>query len=771
MAFFKKKKNKSSSKITPIDDAPFELSDIVSADDQVLTLDDQIEKLTSELNLSPEDELSATVEAVVATAASLIEPKDSPKVPAETISSIPKASIDEKIEKTESKTLENKTSKSQTPKNEISEKKATVKKIAPAANDKKDIEDVTDISEFRLETSSFSQTQSNISEIRTDVTLISADIQGGDELYRRALQRIEGLMGQVEKAEVDFSVLNRLEPENRRLKARLRTNQSELESNKNKLNLVSTDLEDHRARLDEKTAQFEDARSKLVVTTKTLREYNRRLKDAKADLERHTLAMERSKTALSVEHRENKVLREKISELSESVEARQLEYLEASKLAESLKVDFEDQRKQADAYRAEAQDFRVALNTAKRQNNIMKGEMLTLHDEIKAFKTQYEFNVIDREDQVTNLESKIATLRQELDAKKDAAEKREVEFSNLRRARAQQEIERDRLEKTIDELKAELIDTKRLKTSEMSEQVLLYKRDILGLEADLKKRDEIAEQSRNEAEAIKRQLTSANLERENLQTQFDIQSQELESLKQEDFVGELNTTIDKLTSEAETARRQLTTANMEREKLQTEIDGLKRAMENSSQDAYINDLKAQLENVSAQSETARQQLTSANVEREKLQSELGNQKRELEEISSQNPAETLKEQVEALTEQLRVKDEIVKSAAHDVSQLREERERQAAEYKRLEEKIHTQTYQLEAAQKALLESKQNENELDQRYKDVAAALSVNNTRRQTEMPSPSPDIKPDISDETSLESEDIEQRILDYKFGIIEKLT
>ena len=71
--------------------------------------------------------------------------------------------------------------------------------------------------------------------MRMDVARISADIQGGEELYRRALQRVEGLMGQVEKAEVDFSVLNRLEPENRRLKARLRTAQGELEGNKDKL--------------------------------------------------------------------------------------------------------------------------------------------------------------------------------------------------------------------------------------------------------------------------------------------------------------------------------------------------------------------------------------------------------------------------------------------------------------------------------------------------------------------------------------------------------
>jgi len=76
-----------------------------------------------------------------------------------------------------------------------------------------------------------------MSEMRLDVAKISADIQGGEELYRRgeelyrrALNRVEGLMGFVEKAEIDFSVLNRLEPENRRLKAKLRTANGDVET-------------------------------------------------------------------------------------------------------------------------------------------------------------------------------------------------------------------------------------------------------------------------------------------------------------------------------------------------------------------------------------------------------------------------------------------------------------------------------------------------------------------------------------------------------------
>jgi len=44
---------------------------------------------------------------------------------------------------------------------------------------------------------------------------------------------------------------------------------------------------------------------------------------------------------------------------------------------------------------------------------------------------------------------------------------------------------------------------------------------------------------------------------------------------------------------------------------------------------------------------------------------------------------------------------------------------------------------------------------------------VNQARRRSESPSENPDIKPDISDEfEKLSGDDVEDRIMDYKFGI-----
>ena len=112
--------------------------------------------------------------------------------------------------------------------------------------------------------------RADIGTMRLDVARISADIQSGEELYRRAQQRIENLTNFVERAEVDFSMLNRLEPENRRLKARNRTIQREIDSNIQKMDVLRADLEDRELRLAEKTRVYESTLGKPIRCAKVV---------------------------------------------------------------------------------------------------------------------------------------------------------------------------------------------------------------------------------------------------------------------------------------------------------------------------------------------------------------------------------------------------------------------------------------------------------------------------------------------------------------------
>ena len=295
----------------------------------------------------------------------------------------------------------------------------------------------------------------------------------------------------------------------------------------------------------------------------------------------------------------------------------------------------------------------------------MKGEMTALHEDIKTFKTQYEFNVISREDQVTDLEAQIDFLAKEVDIKAELAQSATQDIATLRSVRNAQDIERDRLEKKLALTLEELRDTQNAAEAQNSEKTRALELEIRNLQSEIAVKDD-------HKRAVSQQLAQA-----------------------ERSIGELV---------------------HERDSLRTEVE---------------------------------------------------NQRYKLEAVIKSNPAEELKRQISNLSGQLQIKDDIVRSAAVDVTRLTQERDAQRAENRRLEELIHSQTFQLEAAQKALSQSKQTETELDQKYRDITAALSVNQSRRRSENPIDEPDIKPDIFDDLKdLSGDDIENRILDYKFGI-----
>ena len=292
--------------------------------------------------------------------------------------------------------------------------------------------------------------RADIGAMRLDVARISADIQSGEELYRRAQQRIENLTSFVERAEIDFSMLNRLEPENRRLKARNRTIEREIDANTQKMDVLRADLEDREQRLSEKTRVYETTLGKLSVAQKSLQEYERALKNTRESSDRNALNSERLQTSLDVERRENEVLRERVATIASDMDVKQNAYIEAKKIADSLAQDCSDFRQQAEAAEKDADSLRKALSTAQTQNNAMKSELLSLHEDIRTFKSQSEFTIISREDEMTALQLQVDHLTKQLDIKDEIVRNAARDVQELRKIRTAQDLERERLEAEIE---------------------------------------------------------------------------------------------------------------------------------------------------------------------------------------------------------------------------------------------------------------------------------------------------------------------------------
>lgn len=312
--------------------------------------------------------------------------------------------------------------------------------------------------------------RADIGAMRLDVARISADIQSGEELYRRAQQRIENLTGFVERAEIDFSMLNRLEPENRRLKARNRTIEREIDANVQKMSVLRADLEDREHRLSEKARVYETTLGKLSVAQKSLQEYERALSKSRESSDRNALNAERLQTSLDVERRENEVLRGRVTETVADMDAKQTGFIEAKKIADSLAQDCADYRQQAESAEKEADALRKTLATAQTQNNAMKAEMLGLHEDIRTFKSQSEFTIISREDEMTALQQQVDHLTKQLDIKDEIVRNAARDVQELRKVRTAQDLERERLESQIE--------TQAFQLDQANSEILKTKQDV-----------------------------------------------------------------------------------------------------------------------------------------------------------------------------------------------------------------------------------------------------------------------------------------------------
>ena len=289
----------------------------------------------------------------------------------------------------------------------------------------------------------------NLGDMRLDVARINSDIESGEALYQRAQQRVQNLMAYVERAEVDFSLLNRLEPENRRLKSRKRALESEIETIKNRNSVLHSNLEEHKRRVSETSDALEIANAKLAKTMRALEDREVQVKSLEDKTSKVTLEFDRTRTDLEVESRENKSLRQKIAEMSGQVHDINVEKLDLAKSIESLKIDCDDQRKGRQKLQEENADLRYNLSQSEKQNNQMKNQLVAVHEEIKSFKTQYEFNILSRDDRIIALESKVAELSEKLKHKDNIVESAARDVSSLRRERTAAEMERQRLEKII----------------------------------------------------------------------------------------------------------------------------------------------------------------------------------------------------------------------------------------------------------------------------------------------------------------------------------
>lgn len=293
-------------------------------------------------------------------------------------------------------------------------------------------------------------TRPSIVQLRHDISKISTDFENGDALYKRAQMRIKNLNGFAEKAELSFSLVSRLEPENRRLKARNLTITRDLETNKINLSRVETELSAQNQRIAELSEDLEATQSLLSSTLATLSDTEKELSKIKQEHDIQLLRGDREKNSYEIENRENLRLRSKISSLNDEIDFLSSEKISLTNQMESMKIDMEDLQKSKEASEKTAYDVTLELEKARDHNAEITRQITTIQEDVKSFKTQYEYNVLTRDDRIFALEAELQGLAKQLSLKDEILNNTSADAQNLRKTRSDGELERERLERLIE---------------------------------------------------------------------------------------------------------------------------------------------------------------------------------------------------------------------------------------------------------------------------------------------------------------------------------
>ncbi|NNE59225.1 MAG: hypothetical protein HKN36_14050 [Hellea sp.] len=304
---------------------------------------------------------------------------------------------------------------------------------------------------YRSEQPTTGHRRINLGDMRMDVSSIISDIENGDSMFRRAQQRVENLTNYIERAEVDFSLLDRLEPENRALKSENLALSSELEKRKSKIANLSTGLEDLQRRFGDTQSELDATQAKLAHSKKNHEHAEHNISRLNTELQETRLKAERYNNELGVENRENTSLRSRITALTEQLDKVTSEKLGFAKQIETLKIDLDDQVQTRRKLRDETADLRHALEEAHRENTQMRGQIGSVHEDIRGFKTQYEFNLLKRDERIAQLESQLVEMNDRLRLKEEIVETATRDISSLRQERTTQDLERERLQLALNE--------------------------------------------------------------------------------------------------------------------------------------------------------------------------------------------------------------------------------------------------------------------------------------------------------------------------------
>ena len=272
----------------------------------------------------------------------------------------------------------------------------------------------------------------SLTHMRNDLAQLNKDMSSGEQFYAQSLRRINDLIEYAYETETTLSALEKLEPENAKLRADLG------EAKKNLTDQIVR-AESAKSKADAYETRYMETRQALEKTQLSLTQMEALRETLSRDLESKdndlAVLMNKAREIKNAHSLDVKALdgyKAKASELANELSVVMSARLEVETRLHDLGTRFETLKSERDTIERMVKQTRNAQRATEEHNLALKTQLETVLSDVKIFKQQFDAASQNKDAEIGLLRSKLSDLNAELAVKAGVVSRAHDDMADMR---------------------------------------------------------------------------------------------------------------------------------------------------------------------------------------------------------------------------------------------------------------------------------------------------------------------------------------------------
>jgi|GEM_PF-3441091 len=271
-----------------------------------------------------------------------------------------------------------------------------------------------------------------LTHMRNDLAQLNKDMSSGEQFYAQSLRRINDLIDYAYETETTLSALEKLEPENARLKEELAEASKKLTDQVVRAESMKSKADAYENRYLETRQALETSQLSLTQMEALRETLSREIEAKDNDLAIMINKAREIKNAHSLDIKALDDYKAKASELANELSVTQSGRHEVEQRLQDLSARHETLQSEYNALERMVSQTRNAQKATEEHNLALKTKLESVLSDVKIFKQQFDASAQNKDAEIGLLRSKISDLNSDIAVKDGVVERAHGEMADLR---------------------------------------------------------------------------------------------------------------------------------------------------------------------------------------------------------------------------------------------------------------------------------------------------------------------------------------------------